>query len=107
MRGLARPRDAGALDAERAEHDAERQVERLEHRALLDVELEVGRRRPELRVGVEYAIEVDVEPADRVGQRYALAVDELAKLLLVGHRAGGRGRAEQRAPEPCALLVRP
>ena len=44
MRRLAAPRDARALDAERAEHDAERQVERLEHRALLDVQLEVGAR---------------------------------------------------------------
>ena len=42
MRGLAAEGDRVALDAERAEHDAERQVERLEHRALLDVQLEVG-----------------------------------------------------------------
>ena len=42
VRRLAAPRDAVALDAERAEHDAERQIERLEHRPLLDVQLEVG-----------------------------------------------------------------
>ena len=41
VRRLAAPRDEVALDAERAEHDAERQVERLEHRALLDVQLEI------------------------------------------------------------------
>ena len=40
--GLARPGDPVALDAERAEDDAEREVERLEHGALLDVQLEVG-----------------------------------------------------------------
>ena len=44
VRRLAGPRDAMALDAERAEHDAERQVEALEDRSLLDVQLEVGRR---------------------------------------------------------------
>ena len=49
VRGLAAERDEVALDAEGAEHDAERQVERLEHRPLLDVELEVRRRVLELR----------------------------------------------------------
>ena len=34
-----------ALDAERAEDDAEREVEALEHRALLDVKLEVSHQR--------------------------------------------------------------
>ncbi len=42
VRCLAAPRDAVALDAEGPENDSERQVERLEHRALLDVQLEVG-----------------------------------------------------------------
>ena len=64
---LPRPRDAPALDAERAEHDAERQVERLEHRALLDVELEVGGGALELGVRVECAVEVDAVGTDRVG----------------------------------------
>ena len=41
MRGLAAERDLVAFYAERAENDAERQVERLEHGALLDVELEI------------------------------------------------------------------
>ena len=39
-----RPGDPVALDAEGAEHDAEREVQRLEHRPLLDVQLEVGGR---------------------------------------------------------------
>jgi hypothetical protein len=30
------------LDAERPEDDAEREIHRLEHRALLDVQLEIG-----------------------------------------------------------------
>ena len=48
VRGLARPGDPVALDAEGAEHDAEREVHRLEHRPLLDVQLEVGGRVLEL-----------------------------------------------------------
>ena len=42
MRGLAGPRDQVALDAEGPEDHAQRKVERLQHRALLDVQLEVG-----------------------------------------------------------------
>src|SRR5581483_8183670 len=40
VRRLALPRDLVALDAERAEDDAEREVQRLEDGALLDVQLE-------------------------------------------------------------------
>ena len=46
--GLAALGDPVALDAERAEHKLERYVHRLEHGALLDVQLEVGRRVLEL-----------------------------------------------------------
>src|SRR6187401_2054466 len=42
MRGLAPEGDLVALDAEGAEDDAERDVHRLEHGPLLDVQLEVG-----------------------------------------------------------------
>ena len=42
-------RTSVALDAERAAHRAERQVDALEHRPLLDVQLEVGRRRRRAR----------------------------------------------------------
>ena len=38
---LAAPGDAVALDTESPEHDAEREIQGLEHRPLLDVELEV------------------------------------------------------------------
>ena len=44
MGRLAPPGDPMTLDAERPEHDSEREVERLEDGALLDVELEVGGR---------------------------------------------------------------
>ena len=43
MGGLAAKRDLVALDTEGAEDDAERQIHALQHRALLDVELEIGR----------------------------------------------------------------
>ena len=41
MRGLATERDLVTLDAEGAEDDTERQVERFQHGTLLDVELEI------------------------------------------------------------------
>ena len=49
VRRLARPGDPPALDPVGAEHGPEREVHRLEHRALLDVELEVGGGALELR----------------------------------------------------------
>ena len=107
VRGLAAPRDARALDAERAEHDAEREVQRLEHRALLDVQLEVGGRVRELRARLERAVEVDAVLAQRVGQRDPVAVGQLSQLVLVAHRARRRRRAEERAAEARALLVGP
>ena len=103
-----RQRDPRALDAERAEDDAERQVERLEHGALLDVQLEVGARALELPPRLERAVEVDAVLAQRVRQRdRRRASRSCAQLVLVAHRAGGRRRAEERAAEARALLVGP
>ncbi len=107
VRRLAAPGDARALDAERPEHDAERQLERLEHRPLLDVELQVGARPLELRAGLERAVELDAVLAERVGQRDAVAVCELAELVLVAHRPGRRRGAEERPAEPRTFLVGP
>ena len=45
--------------------------------------------------------------AQRVRQRDAVASLSCAQLVLVAHRAGGRRRAEERAPEARALLVGP
>ena len=95
------------LDAEGAEHDSEREVERLEDGALLDVQLEVRRGGVQLRAGVERRVEVDAVRADRVGERDAVAIRELPQLLLVGHRARSCTRAEEAPPEPRALLVGP
>ena len=74
MGGLSLPRDPVALDPERAEHHSERQVERLEDRALLDVQLEICRRVLELAARFEGSIEVDVELAQSVGESDAVLV---------------------------------
>ncbi len=81
--------------------------DRLEHRPLLDVQLEVGGRVLELRARVERPVEVDAVLAQRVRQRDAVAVGQRAQLVLVGHRAGRGGRAEEGAAEARALLVGP
>jgi len=64
---LTPERHARALDAEGAEHNPERDVHRLEHRPLLDVQLEIGARVLELRARVQRAVERDAVAADRVG----------------------------------------
>ena len=108
VRRLAAPGDPVALDAERAEHGPERQPERLEHRPLLDVQLEVGRRVLELRARLERAVELDAvlaraRPAARSPSRSVSA----PQVVLVRHRPRRRARAEQRAAEARALLVGP
>jgi hypothetical protein len=71
----------------RAEDDAERKVHGLEHRALLDVELEIGGGACELRTSLGRAVEVDAVLGKRVRKRDSLRVVSPAQLLLVGHRA--------------------
>ena len=56
---LAPEGDLVAFDPERSQNDAERQIERLEHRPLLDVKLEVSSCARELAVRVERRVEVD------------------------------------------------
>ena len=104
---LAAPRDAVPLDAEGSQYDPERQAERLEDGALLDVQLEVGGRRVELAPRLERSVEVDPVLGERVRERDAVPVRELAELVLVGHRPGRCARAEQAAAEARALLVGP
>jgi hypothetical protein len=107
VRGLAAPRDPRALDAEGAEHHTQRQVHRLEHRPLLDVQLEVRRRVRELRARGNRVVQLHAVLAQRIRQRDPVTVRQRAKLVLVSHRARGGRRAEQRAPEARAFLVRP
>ena len=78
----------------------------LEHRALLDVQLEVGARALQLRARLVHLREVDVVAGDDVLEPLALAVLEVADLVDVERARAGRG-AEQAAPEARALLVGP
>ena len=108
VRGLAAERDLVALDAEGAEHDAERQVRALRARAPARCAARGRRPRPRARRGPR---------APRRARRRArrprpaastpVGVAARAQLVLVGHRPRGRGRPEQRAPEARALLVGP
>jgi len=59
--GLAAEGDLVALHAKGSEDDTEREVERLEHRPLLDVQLEVGGRVLELLPGFERSVELDAD----------------------------------------------
>ena len=109
VRGLAAPGDPVALDAERAEHDAEREVQRLEHRALLDVQLEVGGRVLELRSarrargrGRRRARASASGQRDRRRGRSAARSSSWSAI----EPAAARG-AEERAAEARALLVGP
>ena len=103
MGRLAREGHLVALDTERSEDDTERHLHRLEHRPLLDVELEVGGRGRELGPGLEGAVEVDAVLRQSLRQRNAVGVPPLPKLGLVCHRARGGTRAE----EASARSVRP
>ena len=107
MRRLSTPRDAMPLDTEGPEHDSEGKPEALEHRTLLDMQLEVGGGRVELLPRRERRVEIDAVSREGIGKRNSVAVRELAQLVLVRHRACGRARSEEAAPEPRALLVRP
>ena len=103
-----RPGDPPALDAERAEHGAEREVQRLEHRPLLDVELEVGGRALELRARLERAVEVDAVRARArraARRRRGRSAARSSSWSAIEPRRGGR--AEERAAEARALLVGP
>ena len=106
LHGLAADADAVALDPGGAGDDPDRQPFALEDRALLDVELEVGDGSVEPRPGARRGVEVDPVGGERVDERDAVAVLDVADAAgLEG--AGGEARAEQRAPEARALLVGP
>ena len=99
-------RDRVPFDAERAEHGAEREVEVEEHRPLLDVELEVGRRRRSLAAALLDPLEVDADVPQRVRQADALLVDEPPRLVEVEVAGAGRG-AEEALAKAGSLLVGP
>jgi signal transduction histidine kinase len=64
VRRLPAPNHAVPLDTESAEYGSEREIHRLEHRPLLDVELQVGGSVLELTLRVGRAIEVDAVLCD-------------------------------------------
>jgi len=66
MSSLAAPGDPVALDSEGALDDTEWQTQRLEHRALLDVQLQVGGRALELLPRVERLVEIHAVRDERV-----------------------------------------
>ena len=104
MAGLAGEGDRVALDAEAADHGRGGLARLLQARALLDVQLEVGGDVGQL--GLAHRVEVDVVLLQRVRERDALVVLEVADRVGV-ERARGGGRAEQAAAEARALLVGP
>ena len=106
MRRLAAEDHAVALDADRAEHGPDREAEALEHRPLLDVQLEVGAHvaQPPLRGGG--AVELDAVLADDVLEAPAVGVAQVAHGVGI-ERAGHGGGAEEAAAEARALLVGP
>ena len=106
VRGLPVEDDAVTLDADGAEHRADGETLALEHRALLDVQLEVGADVLEPRAGLVRAVELDAVLAHDVLEPLATGVDEIAHGIRI-EGAGDRRAAEQAAPEARALLVGP
>ncbi len=103
---LAGKADGVALDAEGAEHDAERQVHPVEDGPLLDVQLQVGDGVLQLPPGLVDPVEVDAVLLQGRGQGDAVFVLEVSHVVgLQG--AGGGTRSEEAAAEACPLLVRP
>ena len=94
------------LHPEGPEHRTERQVQVQQHRALLDVQLQVGRGVIQLDPAVLHFLEVNAHRLERVGQRDALLVPQPARLGQV-ERPRARRRAEQALAETRAFLVRP
>ena len=94
-----------ALDPEAAEHHAERQVHPLEHRALLDVQLEVGGR-PASRAASPARSRSTPWAASASGS--ATPSRSVRPRTASGSSVPARcARAEQAAAEPRALLVGP
>ena len=71
------------------------------------MELEVGGGSLELPARIERAVEGDSLRRQGILEAHAVGVAALPELVLVGHRAGGGARPEQRAAEARPLLVGP
>ena len=103
---LARKADGVPLDAEGAEHHPERKVHPLQNGTLLDVQLQVGDGVLELPPRLVDPVEVHAMLPQRVGQRDAVAVLQVAHVIGL-ERARGGARAEEAAAEAGPLFVGP
>ena len=107
MAGLAGERDRVALDAEAADHRRGGLARLLQARALLDVQLEVGGDVGQL--GLAHRVEVDVVLLQRVRERDALVVLEVADRVGVERarrrRMSRAGERPKRAPSSSAQSI--
>jgi hypothetical protein len=102
--GLAGEAEAVALVADRPAHRGDGDALGLQHRALLDVELQVGAQPLAASLRLADAVEVDAVLGDHLAQHAAVRVAQLARRR--GVQGARHGRAsEQAAPEARALLV--
>jgi hypothetical protein len=106
VRGLAREDRQMALHAERAEHRGRGLAAALQHRSLLDVQLQIRAGAAQLGVRLVRAIQLHPVARDHVLEPLAVAVAQVAHLVDVERPGAGRG-AEQAAAEAGALLVGP
>ncbi len=98
VRGLAGEADHVPLDAKGPEHGAGGPLHRLEHRPLLDVQLEIGTGVDGLQFlpRVDHAIEQDAVLGQRIHQPGALAILQVSDV--VERQAAGRRRRSEQAP---------
>ena len=89
MRGLSDEVHAEPLDADRAEHRADGEALGLEHRALFDVQLEVGAGAVEAVARRQHAADLDAVLAQHVLQAVAVAVPQVGELRR--HQVAGDG----------------
>ena len=106
MRRLAGEDADVALDAAGSQHGGRGLAAALQHRSLLDVQLEVGARAPQPGARLARALELYAVARDDVLEALAVAVAQVPDLAHVERAGTGRG-AEQAAPEARALLVGP
>src|SRR5581483_9941870 len=97
-RSLAGEANRPAFGAVRAGDDSEREIAGLEHRALLDVQLDAADRILEPVARLEHRVELHPVRGHGVRRAHTLGVAKLTQAFRV-ERAGRRGRADQALPE--------
>ena len=104
--GLAGEHRHVALDAAGSQHGRGRFTEALQHRPLLDVQLEVRAGAAQALAGLGHPVQVHVVAGDHVLEALPLAVAQVADVVDL-ERARARRGAEEAASEARALLVGP